>query len=194
MDKVAFTDREFSGLFEQYSERINAISTRFSNSSEIPVDEFRSHLNEELWEAVVSFDDSKSATLNTWINKRLKQRAVEVTRSAEGGYYKRVGLFEEYAHEDEDENPGTVEVEDENEDVENRAIKKADQRQLIDFLTKHLDATTTAIVKAYSGFYSFREIGKSLGIDRRKVKRKLERLAKNHDPSQFGSYRDYLAV
>jgi DNA-directed RNA polymerase specialized sigma24 family protein len=81
---------------------------------------------------------------------------------------------------------------------------EADQRQLIGFFLENADDLTTAIIKVALAYQprqtlgrpaSFeRQIADTLGIDKRTVKRKLERLAGKFDTKQFGDYRDYLAV
>lgn len=74
--------------------------------------------------------------------------------------------------------------------------KRADQRQLIDFLLSGADATTTAIVEA---FLSEKKptptaIGKKLGLHHSTVLRKLTRLASKYDSKKFGDYRDFLVA
>lgn len=71
---------------------------------------------------------------------------------------------------------------------------KADQRQLIDFLVRNSDASTTAIVEAFPRHKSITALGKALGLHHMQVKRKLEMLACNFDSKQFGDYRDYLVA
>jgi hypothetical protein len=81
---------------------------------------------------------------------------------------------------------------------------EADQRQLIGFFLENADDLTTAIIEVALAYQprqtlgrpaSFeRQIADTLGIDKRTVKRKLERLAGKFDAKQFGDYRDYLAV
>lgn len=83
-------------------------------------------------------------------------------------------------------------------DLENEVIqtKEADQRQLIDFLLKDSDETTTAIVESYLTLPkpSPLSVEKYTGICRKKVKRKLEKLAGKFDSKQFGDYSDYLVA
>jgi hypothetical protein len=74
--------------------------------------------------------------------------------------------------------------------------KRADQRQLIDYLLSGADATTTAIVEA---FLSEKKptptaIGKKLGLHHSTVLRKLTRMASKYDSKKFGDYRDFLVV
>jgi len=74
--------------------------------------------------------------------------------------------------------------------------KEADQRQLVDFLTKDSDATTKAIVEAFRRRpnSSALAIEKDLGLRRHTVKRKLEMLAGNFSTKQYGDYPDYLVA
>jgi hypothetical protein len=76
------------------------------------------------------------------------------------------------------------------------AKKKADQRQLIDFLLTGADETTTAIVETFLQHPkpTPTAIGKVLGIHHSVVIRKLERLAGKFDARQFGDYSDYLVA
>jgi hypothetical protein len=74
--------------------------------------------------------------------------------------------------------------------------KKADQRQLISFLLKDSDATTKAIVEAYMTLPKANPLAveKATGICRKKVSRRLEKLASKFDTKQFGEYQDYLVA
>jgi hypothetical protein len=74
--------------------------------------------------------------------------------------------------------------------------KEADQRQLIDFLTKDSDATTKAIVEAYrtQTKSSALAIAKDLGMHHYTITRKLEKLAGKFDSKQFGNHQDYLVA
>ncbi|QVY62950.1 hypothetical protein [Cytobacillus gottheilii] len=95
-------------------------------------------------------------------------------------------------HLDDDENT-TLELVDAA-NVEQEVVKttEADQRQLIDSLTKDIDATTTAIVEALPRYASVNALGKALGMHHEVVKRSLKKLAKNYDVNKFGDYRQYL--
>jgi DNA-directed RNA polymerase specialized sigma24 family protein len=100
-------------------------------------------------------------------------------------------LFEKQI--EDDENAPTFEVIDESENVEKK-VMEADQRQLIDFLLSKANARTTAIVKAFLDDEPITAIAKSLGINHHEtVNREIRKLAKNHEPSQFGDYHDFLA-
>ncbi|WP_419884871.1 hypothetical protein [Paenibacillus sp. B-A-8] len=103
----------------------------------------------------------------------------------------------------DDEDAPTSEIADEltTEDIVIQRYKKkeADQRQLIDFLSRSAktDTTTTTIVTAYL-FAPLdakpTEIARSLGIHHETVKRKLRRLARRYDANRFGDVHEYLAV
>lgn len=103
----------------------------------------------------------------------------------------------------DDEDASTSEIKDEltTEDIviESYKKKEADQRQLIDFLSRSAktDTTTTTIVTAYL-FAPLdakpTEIARSLGIHHETVKRKLRRLARRYDANRFGDVYEYLAV
>lgn len=134
----------------------------------------------------------------------LYKRRVDLYR-VKKNYYKRI---EPTKDNDEEGTPiaATIECIPDPHMTEELAFQKteADQRQLIDFLVRDADDLTTAIVKAALAYQprqtlgrpaSFeRQIADALGIDKRTVKRKLERLAGKFDAKQFGDYRDYLAV
>lgn len=74
--------------------------------------------------------------------------------------------------------------------------KKADQRQLIDFLVNGEDETTTAIVETFLEHPkpSATAIAKELGFHHSKVIRALTRLAAKFDSKKFGNYRDFLVA
>ncbi|AZU61027.1 hypothetical protein [Neobacillus mesonae] len=76
------------------------------------------------------------------------------------------------------------------------AKKKADQRQLIDFLLEGADANTTAIVNAFLNHPkpTATAIAKELGCHHSKVLRALNRLAAKFNTKQFGDHRDYLVA
>jgi DNA-directed RNA polymerase specialized sigma24 family protein len=189
--RTSESDLSFRKLFNQYDSKIEVISKSFSRDSGVPVEEYRSHLNEELWVSLELFDVSKGATLNTWLNTRFRQKAIDIMRGKNGSYYRKVELKES------DMDAPTFEVADEF-NVEDHVLQKRerDQRQLISFLTDpaKVDSVTTAIVTNFEKYKSITALAKALGLHHSVVKRKIERLAKNYDPSQFGDYRDYLAV
>ncbi|MGN9867366.1 hypothetical protein [Bacillus swezeyi] len=72
--------------------------------------------------------------------------------------------------------------------------KRADQRQLIDYLVEKSDETTKTIVETFLTCErpTPTAIGKKLGVHHMTVIRKLEKLAGYFDTKQFGDHRDYL--
>ncbi|QHZ45859.1 sigma-70 family RNA polymerase sigma factor [Bacillus sp. NSP9.1] len=72
--------------------------------------------------------------------------------------------------------------------------KRADQRQLIDYLVEKSDETTKTIVETFLECErpTPTAIGKKLGVHHMTVIRKLEKLAGYFDSKQFGDHRDYL--
>lgn len=105
--------------------------------------------------------------------------------------------YEQYSKSEEDPEAATFELPNDY-DLENEVLqtKKADQRQLIDFLLKDSDATTTAIVEAYLTLPKPNPLAieKATGICRKKVSRRLEKLASKFDSQTFGNYTDYLVA
>jgi hypothetical protein len=76
------------------------------------------------------------------------------------------------------------------------AKKKADQRQLIDFLVAGENERTTAIVQAFltTELKTPTAIGNHLGLDHKQVSRAIKRLAGKFDSKQFGEVSDYLVA
>lgn len=86
---------------------------------------------------------------------------------------------------------------DETVNVEIDATRKADQRQLIDFLLDGADATTTAIVDTFLNQpdATLTAIKSKLELKHHSVvTRKLEKLASKFDSKLYGSHRDYLVA
>jgi regulatory protein YycH of two-component signal transduction system YycFG len=85
-----------------------------------------------------------------------------------------------------------------------RKQTEADQRQLIGFFLNIADDLTTAIIKVALAYQPSQTLGRpasleryvadKLGIDKRTVSRKIERLAGKFDSKQYGNYRDYLVA
>jgi DNA-directed RNA polymerase specialized sigma24 family protein len=106
--------------------------------------------------------------------------------------------YELYEIESEDdENEANFEIADEF-SLEDyiTAKKKADQRQLIDFLLNGADAKTTAIVEAFlaSEKPTPTAIGEALGLHHSTVLRSIKRLAGKFDSKKFGDYHDFLVA
>ncbi|MEC0328743.1 sigma factor [Paenibacillus macerans] len=191
---------EFNEKFKKYYPLIRSISFSYHKSTGIPAESFESELCESLWKALRTFDERKEAKLDTWVTKVLRHAAIDVIRSAEGGYYRRVYAIID-APDDEDAPTSEVPDEETTEDgyFRRRYKKKADQRQLIDFLlhSGNPDATTIAVVEAYLAAppsASDTAIAESIGIHHMSAKRSLRKLSRYYDANRFGDISDYLAV
>lgn len=204
-------EHSFEDVYQQYRKKIDIASRKYSRMSGVPVPEFVSHLSESLWDSYLRYEQERGCSLDTWILKRLRQKAIDLMRWGEGNYYNRVFATLDgppLSNSDSEDAP-TSSVEmlvDEDYDVAYEVIKKkeADKRQLVDFLlestTIHKDnhSTMTVIIEEYrkddSRDKSDNAIAKSLGMHHETVKRKLESLAKRYDANRFGDVREYLAV
>ncbi|WP_068616504.1 sigma factor [Paenibacillus tuaregi] len=195
----------FEDYFNKYQPAVKAISHARSLRSRVPREEFISCLNEELWRAFQTFDESKGCSLNGWVNRLLEQAAIRLIKSKEGSYHRNVfNLIDADKSEERGNSAPTLEPCTEPEFVEERVFqrmrkKEADQRQLIDFLIHSgpPDATTTAIVEAFKtapASASDTAIAKSIGIHHETVKRKLRKLSRRYDANRFGDLNEYLAV
>ncbi|WP_433943657.1 hypothetical protein [Paenibacillus sp. SN-8-1] len=195
---------EFNTIFEKYKPVMRRIAVRFSRVNGVPIEEILSQLHEELWIASTKFDETKGACFDTWANLKLRDRAKRVISRKEGTHYSKTSCFSSYSltNEDDEDAPmfevadvSTVEIVV----LERYAKKKADQRQLIDFLVHSgvPDAATIALVEAYLSAppsASDTAIAKSIGIHHETVKRKLRKLARRYDANRFGDLDEYLAV
>lgn len=189
---------EFNEKFKKYYPLIRSISFSYHKSTGIPAESFESELCESLWKALRTFDERKEAKLDTWVTKVLRHAAIDVIRSAEGGYYRRVYAIID-APDDEDAPTSEVPDEETTEDgyFRRRYKKKADQRQLIDFLVNdptQVDRETRLIVSQFSQYDSITALAKALGMHHEFVKRKLRKLSARYDANRFGDIYDYLAV
>lgn len=100
----------------------------------------------------------------------------------------------------DDEDASTSEIKDEltTEDIviESYKKKKADQRQLIDFLRScTTDAPTIALVEAYqdaSEDAKPTEIARSIGLHHETATRKLRKLSHSYDANRFGEIPSFL--
>lgn len=195
---------EFNTVFEKYKPVIRRIAVRFSRVNGVPMEEILSQLHEELWLASMKFDETKGACFDTWANLKLRDRAKRIISRKEGTHYSKTSCFSSYgSNNEDDEDTPMFEVADVNTVevvvLERYAKKKADQRQLIDFLLQSgvPDATTTVIVEAIllaPASASDTAIAKSIGIHHETVKRKLRKLARRYDANRFGDINEYLAV
>ena len=194
------TKTQLNSLCKKYLGKVHQVSKRYANETNIPVEEFISHLSNELWHCIRNFDPHKGASMDTWVNMILRRKAIDLIRGADGNYYKVVTLETEPAgcHNTEDYRIGFLEKIQDPRDFVDEFFRKneRDQRQLISFLTdpSKVDAETTAIVSNFHRHKSITALGKALGLHHQTVKRKLRKLSRNYDPNIFGNYRDYLAV
>lgn len=186
--------------YQQYYPLIKSISYTKSRQTRIPREEFESGLCEALWEALRTFDDTKSCGIDTWVTRLLKQAATRVIKSKDGTHYQRVYTTLDEPNKDDEDTP--ISKLSDGESTENaffrrRYKKEADQRQLIDFLANdpsQVDRETRLIVSQFSQYESITALAKALGMHHEFVKRKLRKLSTRYDANRFGDYRDYLAV
>lgn len=188
-------DSQFNNLFLLQKRNIHNMSVKYHKRSGVPLEEFVSQLNEELWFAYRDYDEGKGAKLTTWIAGCLKRRAHDVIREREGSYCRRVTLFKPVDNSDDD--APTSEIADPM-NLEDYALRKkeADQRQLIDSLVNdpsQVDPITTLIVAEFPKYKSITALAKALGLHHEVVKRKLTSLSRRYDANRFGDVRDYLA-
>ncbi|MCR8843130.1 hypothetical protein NQ117_05510 [Paenibacillus sp. SC116] len=99
----------------------------------------------------------------------------------------------EYYSKTEEEAATFLEVVDENTTTGFILSEKTkEQRELLSHLVADVDDLTCEIVKLYLVNDSYLAVGKLLGIEHKRVKRKIESLARRFDGNRFGDYRDYL--
>jgi RNA polymerase sigma factor (sigma-70 family) len=188
-------EQSFNLVYESFKNIISKIANEKTIGTDFPKTEMISALNKDFWKLSLKFNENKSENFGSFIKATLRKRAIDLIKCSNGTYYRRVKsiLDESREEEDDDENAPTFEVIDESENVEQK-VMEADQRQLIDFLLSKANARTTAIVKAFLDGEPITAIAKSLGINHHEtVHREIRKLAKNHEPSQFGDYHDFLA-
>lgn len=177
----------FSELYEAHKPMILSVAKSAVKGTPFPLAEMVSELNEEFWRVTSDFDETKSAPFRGVVKYRLRRKSKELFRGKHGTYYDKVKFFEEGEPDAAtSETPESVFFD----------VAESDQRQLIGFLSKTADAPTKRIVEASlkNRHKSITALGKALGLHHSVVKRKIERLSRNYDPSQFGDYHDYLAV
>ena len=130
----------------------------------------------------------------------LLNRSIRFKRSDIYRRKKRLAEFEVYfspvENEDGSEAANFEFVDDFDLEEQVIAKKKADQRQLIDFLLNGADAKTTAIVEAFlaSEKPTPTAIGEALGLHHSTVIRSLKRLAGKFDSKKYGDYNDFLVA
>ena len=191
------TNRDFELYFITQKREVEIIASSFSKTSSIPKEEFISALSEVLWDIYRKFDITKGASLNTWTSKLLKRKAIDIIRESEGTYYKNTIQMPLIKNEEGEETSLEESIEDSTDNYYD-VIKKADQRQLIDFIRDaNPDATTTTIVEAYltaPPSATRNEIAKKLGLNHEVIRRKLVKLRSLYDANRLGDIRDYIAV
>ncbi|GAA0840637.1 hypothetical protein GCM10008915_36600 [Bifidobacterium pullorum subsp. gallinarum] len=198
---------QFNSVYLEFKPLAEMIAKRFCRTSRVPYEELESQLSEEIWIAYLKFKESKGASLSTWMNTRLRDRAKRVVSRNEGKHYARMICITDYGEGDQksshdESNARTFEVVDGNCNVEKEALlfadkKEADQRELIDFLVNdpsQVDHDTTRIVSQFYKYSSIAALAKALGMHHEVVKRKLRRLSGRYDANRFGDINEYLAV
>lgn len=195
---------QFNSVYSEFKPLAVQIAKRFCRTSRVPYEELESQLSEEIWIAYHKFKEDRGASLSTWMNTRLRDRAKRAVSRREGKHYARTMCATDYfdTNEDNDSNARTFEVMDLNCNVEEEALfyankKKADQLELIDFLItdpRQADCDTTRIVSQFSNYNSIAALSKALGIHHEVVKRKLRKLSRRYDANRFGDVYEYLAV
>ncbi|MFD2704687.1 hypothetical protein [Salibacterium lacus] len=157
-------------------------------------------MGEYLVKSLKDFDEGKEKSIESWVYYKLRRGCLNVLDGKEGTYYERVKPHPNNSNDEEEEENAPLEnMVSTNESPEEMFFKKdeADQLQLIDFLcdpAKVDDPLTTAIVREFPNYDSYRSLGKALGIDHKTVKAKLRKLAGNFDSYKFGDYQDYLSA
>lgn len=195
-------EQQFNKLYNDTKRTIHNMSVKYHKRSGVPVDELTSQLNEELWFAYRDYDESKNAKLMTWVNGCLTRRAIDVIREREGSYRRTVTHSVEPPDSlEEFSNTVTSDIDSgvRTEEIVLERLKEADQRQLIDSITRSVktDTTMTSIIAAYETAHpsaSPNAIAKTLGIHHETVNRKLRKLGRQFDSSRYGDIRDIIAV
>lgn len=186
----------FEEQFNKTKPTIRWYARCFSNSTNIPYEEYESALYEEFGDKFDAYDGR--ITFTAFIKPILRQRALRVAdkRRKEGKFYNNLYYID--GESDEDGNPtfelaGEVNIEEE---VVSPKKKCEDKRQLISALLSSADELTTAIVTQMlkNPDASRKSIADRLGIHHQVLTRKLSKLAKNYDQSRFGDLSQYLAV
>lgn len=187
----------FENLFKSLDKLIQSVSLDFTKGRKIPFEEMYSWLCEVFWRECMNFDENKSFSFKSFIYIRLRTRAIDFIKRKDGKYYESIEYISS-SHRNNDDGDG-YEVEiasdfDLEEEVLKPKTKKADQRELIDFLVRGENERTTAIVQTYltTELASPTAIGKHLGLDHKQVSRALEKLSRKYKPQMFGNYEDYL--
>ncbi len=194
---------KFEKQFNSFYPTLRQISIRFSRTTGIPVEEFESTLCEEFYLKYAHFDPQKKDSFTAYMRVVLTQRAMRMAGRKETEFYRKEELFvgQEDSSEDGDDVAVELEIVDEfnlEEYVASKAEHKtdADKRQLINALSKNTDSVTKKIITEYLRSENAKPtaIGKAIGIHHQVVKRKVKKLARNFNESEFGNIEAYLAV
>lgn len=182
---------------EIYRELMNSIqqSLEFSSKRQgVTPEDMIAIYEDNLMKAVELYEGS--GNFRSLFNTLVIRRRIDASRKRKT-IRKNEFYYEDLSKSNEDSDAATFELSS-GYDLENEVVstKKADQRQLIDFLLKDSDATTTAIVEAYLTLPKPNPLAieKATGICRKKVRRKLEKLAGKFDSQTFGNHTDYLVA
>ncbi|MCY9760372.1 hypothetical protein M5X06_12665 [Paenibacillus alvei] len=178
----------FSEIYREVSRPWKNFLMRDARFAMTDTQEIEALYDDKLLQVIEKFDQARGnfiSVLATAIANAVKNLRVKNARR-----YR----MEVYAKGDEDE-PTILDRPDVNVNVESRAlssIKTKEQRELLSHLTVNLDDLTCEVVKLYLVNDSYLAVGKRLGIEHKRVKRKIESLSRRYDGNRFGDYRDYL--
>lgn len=180
--------------FETKSEILNDIKLRyFEKKMRIDEGSLLEMFDEAIIYTIGAFKKGQTfAKLVAWKFKALRINYLRDSKRGINRITDRIATDEEGAELD-----FQSDYELENEVIrKNTAKRKADQRQLIDFLVSGENERTTAIVQTYlsTDLKTPTAIGKHLGLDHKQVTRALTRLASKFSTKQFGNYHDYLVA
>ncbi|WP_332606826.1 hypothetical protein [Bacillus spizizenii] len=189
----------FNEIFINFQDKIEKIAGDFAKSRSIIKEDLISEMNQRLWECIETFEVESVKDLESVIFFHLRRKAIDVVRGKNGTYLEKRIPMDTTA----EENAATFEA-GEATQIEEYVISRIegeiktdqDKRQLIEALTKNTCSLTTAIVNEHlsSQKPTWKSIGDKVGIDRKKVKRAIQSLAKNYDASQYGDINAFLAV
>ncbi|MGF7045743.1 hypothetical protein J2T13_000203 [Paenibacillus sp. DS2015] len=189
-------EQQFNKIYEDTKRRIHNMSIKYHKRSGVPVDEFTSQLNEELWFAYRDYDEGKNAQLMTWINGCLTRRAIDVIREREGSYRRSVTHSIERSSESEDDEQTFDIISDICiEDIVINRMAGPNQFELIESLVSDpvkVGNTTRLIVEEFPRHDSLRATSDALGICHKTAKRKLLALRRRYDGARFGDIHDIV--
>lgn len=191
-------EQQFNKLYHETKRTIHNMSVKYHKRSGVPVDEFISQLNEELWLAYRDYDDTKNTKMTTWVNGCLTRRALDVMREREGSYIRNVSRsIDRSDNAEEDTDAETIDIISEIciEEIVVDKMAGATQLELIGSLVSDRSKvcdTTRLIVATFPKHNSLRATSDALGICHKTAKRKLLALANRYDSNRFGSIHDIV--